>query len=138
MGQPIRVLIVEDSEDDTALVVRELRHGGYEPTFERVETAEAMRNALDKQTWDIVIADYTMPGFSAIAALTLFKESGIDLPFIIVSGTIGEETAVEAMKAGAYDYLMKGNLKRLVPALKRELKEAEVRRERRQGDEQPK
>ena len=136
MGQPIRLLIVEDSEDGAALLVRELRHGGYEPTFERVETAEAMRNALDKQTWDIIIADYTMPGFSAIAALTLFKESGLDLPFIIVSGTIGEDTAVEAMKAGAHDYLMKGNLRRLVPAIKRELKEAEVRRGRRQADEQ--
>lgn len=121
MGTPLKVLIVEDSEDDCLLIVRELKHGGYEPTFERVETAEAMNAALDKQTWDVIIADYVMPYFSGLGALKILQERGLDIPFIIASGSIGEEIAVEAMKAGAHDYIMKGNLKRLVPAIEREL-----------------
>jgi PAS domain S-box-containing protein len=128
---PIRVLIVEDSEDDASLVMRELRWGGYDPAFERVETADAMAAALGKGTWDIVIADYVLPGFSGLDALRILQKTGFDLPFIIVSGTIGEETAVEAMKAGAHDYIMKNNLKRLIPTAERELKEAKIRRERR-------
>lgn len=130
MGTPLKVLIVEDSEDDTLLLIRELRRGGYDPTFERVETAESMKAALDKQTWDIVIADYVMPHFSGLNALKLLHETGLDLPFILVSGTIGEETAVEAMKAGAHDYIMKNNLSRFIPAIERELREVEVWRER--------
>ncbi len=94
MGKPLRVLIVEDSEDDTLLAIRELECGGYDTTFERVETAEAMTAALDKQAWDIIIADYNLPHFSAPEALELFHQSGLDLPFIIVSGAVGEETAV--------------------------------------------
>ncbi len=134
MGTPLRVLIVEDSEDDAALLVRELRRGGYDPTLQRVDTAAAMSAALDRETWDIVISDYTMPRFSAPAALAVLQESGLDLPFIIVSGTIGEDPAVAAMKAGAHDYLMKGKLTRLVPAVERELREAEGRRERKRSE----
>ena len=130
MPEPLRVLIVEDSEDDAALLVRELRRGGWMPHFARVETAEEMRAALDHEPWDLVVADYALPQFSAPAALAVLKERGLDLPFIIVSGTIGEDTAVAAMKAGAHDYLMKGNYARLVPALQRELREAEERRQR--------
>jgi len=133
---PLRVLIVEDSEDDALLLVHQLKRGGYEPAFERVDTPEAMSAALAKGTWDIILSDYTMPRFSAPAALALFKESGLDLPFIIVSGAIGEEAAVEMMKAGAHDYVMKGNLARLIPAIKRELCDAEVRRKRKKAEEQ--
>ena len=132
---PLRVLIVEDSEDDALLLVRTLRRGGYDLTFERVETAAAMKAALDQQTWDVVISDYSMPHFSGLAALTLLKESKLGLPFIILSGAIGEETAVGAMKAGAHDYIMKGNLARLIPAIERELQDAEVRRERKALEE---
>ncbi|MGH7411491.1 MAG: response regulator, partial [Candidatus Methylomirabilis sp.] len=134
MGTPLRVLIVEDSEDDAALLVRELRRGGYDPEIRRVDTTAAMSAALDRETWDIVISDYTMPRFSAPAALSLFQERGLDVPFIIVSGTVGEDAAVAAMKAGAHDYLMKGKLARLVPAVERELREAEGRRERKRAE----
>ncbi len=135
MSTPLRVLVVEDSEDDALLLVRALWRGGYEPTFERVETAAAMKAALAQQTWDIVISDYAMPRFSAPAALALLQESGFDLPFIIVSGAVGEEIAVEAMKAGAHDYVKKDNLARLIPAIGRELRDTEVRRKRRQAEE---
>ena len=135
MGKPLRVLIVEDSEDDALLVIHELERGGYDTTFERVETAEDMTAALEKQSWDIIIADYRLPHFSAPEALELFQQSDLDLPFIVVSGAIGEETAIATMKAGAHDYLMKGNLKRLPPAIERELNEAEVRRQHRQAEE---
>ena len=131
MDKPLRCLIVEDSENDALLVVRQLRSGGYDVTWERVETAEAMRAALDRKPWDIVLADFKMPRFSGLAALELLKASGKGLPFIVVSGTIGEEEAVAAMKAGAHDYLMKGKLARLVPAVERELREAVLWREHR-------
>jgi len=136
MSKPLRVLIAEDSEDDALLVVREFERGGYDVTFERVETAEAMNAALDAKEWDVVLADYAMPQFSGLDALKLLQESGHDLPFIIVSGTIGEETAVAAMKAGAHDYLMKDNLARLAVAVERELQDAEVRRERKRAEEE--
>jgi len=136
MGTPIRVLVVEDSEDDAVLLVSGLRDAGYDPAFERVDTAEAMRAALATQPWDIVIADYSMPRFSASAALTVLQECGLDLPFIIVSGVIGEDAAVAAMKAGAHDYIMKGTLARLIPAVERELREAAVRQERKWAEEQ--
>ncbi len=103
MAKHLRVLIVEDSEDDALLVIRELERGGYDTAFERVETAEVMAAALEKQVWDIIIADYRLPHFSAPEALELFHQSGLDLPFIVISGTVGEETAVATMKAGAHD-----------------------------------
>jgi two-component system sensor histidine kinase UhpB len=130
----LRVLIVEDSEEDALLMVRELGRAGYEPIMERVETAEAMSDALVDSTWDIVLADYNMPSFNAPAALALLQLRKIDLPFIIVSGAIGEETAVEAMKVGAHDYLMKDNLARLGPAVERELREAKERKARRHAE----
>ncbi|KYC43149.1 hybrid sensor histidine kinase/response regulator [Scytonema hofmannii PCC 7110] len=126
----LRVLIVEDSEDDAFLVLRELRRGGYTLDYVRVDTPVAMRAALDRQPWDIVIADYNMPAFSAPEALKLLQSRKVDLPFIIVSGAIGEDIAVAAMKAGAHDYLIKGNLTRLVPAVERELREAIERHKR--------
>ncbi len=130
-ARPLRVLLIEDSEDDAVLVLDELRRAGYTPTWERVDAAPATCAALARRTWDVVIADYFLPHFSGRDALRLVQESGLDLPFIIVSGTIGEDVAVAAMKAGAHDYLIKNNLARLVPAVERELREAEVRRERR-------
>ncbi|MBZ5516259.1 MAG: response regulator, partial [Acidobacteriia bacterium] len=135
MSIPLRALIVEDSEDDTQLLLRVLRRGGYDVTHERVEAAAEMQAALARQAWDIVLSDYRMPGFSGLAALEILKESGLDLPFIIISGTIGEDIAVAAMKAGAHDYLMKGKLARLGPAIERELREVEDRRARRQAEE---
>jgi two-component system, NarL family, sensor histidine kinase UhpB len=136
MGLPLRVLLVEDSEDDALLLVRMLRRDGYDPTWERVETAAAMEAALVGRGWDLVISDHSMPTFSSLAALELLRTKGfVDLPFIIVSGQIGEDAAVSAMKAGAHDYLMKDNLARLNSAIERELRDAEVRRERRQAEE---
>ena len=136
MNRLLRVLIVEDSENDAALLVREIRRGQCDVVSERVETPTAMRAALAKQSWDIVISDYSMPHFSAPAALKVVQEVGVDLPFIIVSGAIGEDSAVAAMKDGAHDYLMKGKLARLMPAIERELREAEVRRERQRIEEE--
>jgi PAS domain S-box-containing protein len=135
MNTPLRVLLVEDSESDAGLISRRLQQEGYDLVYERVDTADAMRTALAKPDWDIVLADYKMPQFSALAALEILKASGLDLPFIIVSATIGEEKAVAMMKAGAHDYVMKHNLARLVPAVARELKEAKGRRERRRAEE---
>src|ERR671915_2065947 len=136
MGMPLKVLLVEDSEDDALLLVRMLRRGGYDPAWERVDTAAAMEAALDGHSWDLVISDHSMPAFSSAAALGLLRRKGfVDLPFIIVSGQIGEDAAVAAMKAGAHDYLMKDNLARLNSAIERELRDAEVRRERRQAEE---
>ncbi len=130
-GTPLRVLFVEDSEDDMLLLFEELRRGGYEVEYQRVDTEAHLSEALDQGAWDIVISDYSMPGFSGLRALQLLKSRAIDLPFIIVSGNIGEDTAVKAMKAGAHDYLIKGKLARLVPAVERELREAAGRREHR-------
>jgi PAS domain S-box-containing protein len=134
MNKPLCCLLAEDSENDALLLVRQLRMGGYDVTWERVDTAEAMRAALGRKSWDIVLADYKMPHFSGLAALELLKASGKGLPFIIVSGTIGEEEAVAAMKAGAHDYLMKGKLARLVPAVERELRDAVLWREHRRAE----
>ncbi len=134
MDKPLRLLIVEDSEDDTLLLMRELRGGGYAPTFRQIQTENEMRQALEAGGWDLVITDHNMPAFSSDAALHMVKRHNPDLPVIIVSGSIGEEFAVAAMKAGAHDYLMKGNLKRLVPAIDRELRDAETRRARRQAE----
>ena len=135
MKTPLRLLIIEDSEDDALLLMRELTKIGYDLESQRVDTTEAMKEALAVNTWDLVVSDYIMPHLCGLDALQILKESGIDIPFIIVSGKIGEETAVEAMKAGADDYILKGNLARLTPAVKRELADAEVRSNRRQTEE---
>jgi signal transduction histidine kinase len=136
MTTPLKVLIVEDDERDATLLLRELRRGGYEPSAQRVETAETMREALDGGPWDIVLSDYSMPRFSAPEALAIVKETGLDLPFIIVSGTVGEETAVTAMRAGAHDFMAKDALARLLPAIERGLRDAAVRAERKRMQEQ--
>jgi two-component sensor histidine kinase len=135
MTAPLRVLLVEDSEDDARLLLRELRQRGYSPTFERVETALSMQRALENETWDVVISDWAMPNFSAPAALDILKKSGLDIPFIIVSGTVGEETAVEAMRAGAHDYVLKDKLARLTPAVERELRDRKLREAKRLAEE---
>ncbi|MBF0544102.1 MAG: response regulator [Candidatus Riflebacteria bacterium] len=133
---PLNVLIVEDSEDDALLLKRVLEKAGFSPlVFERVDTREDFLNSLDKHNWDIVIADYSMPNFSGMEALAILKIKKYDLPFILVSGVIGEETAVEAMRAGAHDYILKNKLARLIPAIERELREVQVRRERRVAED---
>jgi PAS domain S-box-containing protein len=132
--QSLRVLVVEDSEDDVLLIIRELKKGGYDPVYERVETAAAMKKALQEKQWDIILCDYKLPKFNATSAIAVLKETNIDIPLIIVSGTIGEETAVECMRLGAQDYIMKDNLSRLCPAIARELEEAEVRNKQKQTE----
>src|SRR5260370_14990893 len=116
MTTPIRVLVIEDSEDDMLLQLRELRRGGYEPAFQRVQTAGDLRAALSGGGWDVVLSDYALPGFNGLEALRLVQSSGLNVPFILISGTVGEETAVESMTAGAHAYLLKRNLTRLAPA----------------------
>ena len=128
---PMRVLIIEDYEEDALLLQRHLARAGYAAEARRVETAEELTAALDEpRPWDLVIADYTLPSFGARDALALIQERGADLPFIIVSGTIDEVSAVNAMRAGAHDYVLKGHLERLLPAIERELADAQRRRER--------
>jgi two-component system cell cycle sensor histidine kinase/response regulator CckA len=134
MGVPLRLLLVEDSENDALLLVRELKRAGFEPVAERVDTGVGMQAALDRQEWDIVVGDYSMPQFGGAAALELLRQRGLDVPFIIVSGTIGEERAVAAMRAGASDYVPKDHLQRLAPVIERELREAAGRRERRRAE----
>jgi len=136
MAGPLAVLIVEDVESDAQLIVRMLKKAGYTVTFEQVETASQMRRALKKQAWEIVISDFSMPELDGFAALKVLQETDLDIPFVVVSGTMGEETAVAMMKAGAHDYVMKGSLARLVPAVERELKQAEARREARRVEHQ--
>ena len=131
MTSTLRVLIIDDSEHDTTLIVRTLQGAGYELRYERVWTAEALSAALDRESWDLAIADYALRSFSGIAALRLLRQHDVDLPFLFVSGTAGEEAAVDAMKAGAHDYIRKGNLRRLLPAVRHEVREAAARRERR-------
>jgi PAS domain S-box-containing protein len=135
MGLPLRILLVEDSEDDAELMLRQLRRSGYDPIATRVATAEKMNEALDAGTWDIIISDYVMPGFGGPEALQVFHQRSLDIPFIIVSGHIGEELAVSAMKAGADDYLMKDRLGRLVPAVNRAIEDAEIRRAHKRANE---
>jgi len=130
----LRVLVVEDSSDDTELILREIRRAGYTIDHERVETKAGMQAALSHHPWDIILSDYSMPRFSAMAALATLNESGLDIPFLVVSGTIGEETAVEALKGGANDFLVKAKLARLIPAIERELRDAETRRSRREAE----
>jgi PAS domain S-box-containing protein len=135
MNKRLRVLVVDDSEDDTELVLRELHRGGYDVAHRRVETAETMRAALSQRSWDIVISDYTLPGFDAPAAISVLTESGQDIPILVVSGTIGEDTAVEALKAGAADFMVKGRLARFLASIERELRVAETRRKSRGAEE---
>ncbi len=135
-GRSLRVLLVEDSEADAILLVQAMERGGFAPVAERVDTSGSMEAALRKRPWDVILADHAMPQFSAPEALELVKRHDLDLPFIIVSGHIEEETAVAAMKAGAHDYIMKDGLARLVPAIERELREAEVRRARKKSEEE--
>ena len=132
MGTPLHVLIIEDSEIDTLLLTLELKQGGFDPLHERAETAEEVYAALSRGPWDVILCDYTLPDFDGLDALAIVREMRIDVPFIIISGAIGEEVAVEAMKAGAHDYIMKDRRQRLVPAVVRELREAAMRREHRQ------
>lgn len=135
MAKPLRVLVIEDSEDDALLLLRELRRGGYDPDFQRVETPRQMEEAL-KQKWDLVVSDYSMPHFDPLSALRMLEQQGLDIPCIVISGSVDETTILTAMKAGAADYLMKDNLMRLAPAVDRELREAEGRRERRRLEDQ--
>jgi signal transduction histidine kinase len=134
MSTDLRVLLVEDSPDDANLVLRTLRREGFVPDFLRVETAEAMSAALDEGGWEIILSDYHLPRFSGPEALELLKEKGLDVPFVIVSGTVGEKAAIECMRAGARDYLLKGNLSRLAAALQRELRAAQDRRRQREEE----
>ena len=129
--KPLKVLIIEDSEIDALLLLEQLKQGGYEPTSRRVDNADDLADALEKQAWDIIFSDHNMPRFNSTAALEIERSSALDVPFIIVSGAIGEEVAVAAMRAGAQDYLMKGNMARLVAAVDRELMDARERRARR-------
>ena len=131
MSEPLRVLFVDDSEKDVFLLLRELRKGGFEPHHQRVEDAASLRTILQNEEWQIVISDFHMPNFDGLMALQVFKEAGRDIPFILVSAVVGEETAVLAMKQGAHDYIMKRNLARLVPVVQRELREAGMRGQQR-------
>jgi PAS domain S-box-containing protein len=133
MKPELHALIVEDSEDDAHLMVREIQRGGYTVIWERVETKADMQAALSNRSWDIILSDYSMPHFSAMSALETLKASELDIPFLVVSGTIGEETAVAALKSGAHDFLVKGKLARLVPAIERELRDAKIRRSHREA-----
>jgi signal transduction histidine kinase len=135
VGKPLRVLVIEDDEDDALLLLRELRRGGYDPVHQRVETAQEMQEAL-RQKWDLIVSDYSMPHFDPLSALRMLEEQDLDIPCILVSGSVDETTILDAMKAGAADYLMKDNLMRLVAAVDRELREADIRRERRRLEEQ--
>lgn len=136
MTMPLALLMLEDSEDDALIVLRELKRGGYDVTYQRVETAATMRAALTSQKWDIILSDYSMPEFSAPEALKIVQEMQQDIPFIIISGTVGEDIAVDAMKAGANDFFTKDKLIRLVPAVEREMRDAQERRIRQQTEQQ--
>lgn len=134
-AKPLRVLIVDDVQEDAVLVLRELKRCGFDPSYERVDTAETMSGALQRRNWDIIISDYRMPRFSGPQAIALLKQSGLDIPCFVVSGTVGEETAAACMRAGASDYIMKDALARLAPAIERELREAQSRREKHLAEE---
>ncbi|MGD9613556.1 MAG: PAS domain S-box protein, partial [Kiritimatiellia bacterium] len=134
MNAPLRLLLIEDSEDDALLLLRELKHGGLDVTHTRVETLDGLESALDAEAWDIAVSDFMLPDFNGLDALERIKARQPDLPFIMVSGKLGEDAAVEAMRAGAKDYITKGNLSRLVPAVRRELEEAANRRAKLQSD----
>jgi signal transduction histidine kinase len=134
MPTPLRLLLVEDDPDDAFLVQRQLRNAGFELSFHRVDSPESFASALQDRTWDVILSDYQMPGFSGFAALEILRKSGLDIPFMLVSGAIGEHIAVEAMRNGARDYLLKDNLARLAPAIQRELLESSERQARRKAE----
>ena len=136
MPRPLNVLIIDDSAPDALLILRELQRGRYSPTWERVSCAEEMGSALEQRAWDLVLSDYVLARFSAPEAFRLLQERGLDLPFIVVAGSVGEEAAVEALRAGIHDYVVKDNLSRLVVTVERELREASARSERRRLQEQ--
>lgn len=127
MKQALRTLLVEDSEDDAFLILLNLRKGAFDIQSKRVDSEPALIAALENETWDIILCDYAMPGFSGFQALSIVQEKKLDIPFIFVSGSMGEDVAIDAMHRGAHDYVMKGNLKRLLPAIERELKESNIR-----------
>jgi DNA-binding NtrC family response regulator len=131
----IRLLQIEDSESDAALNIRALEKAGFDVSYEIVSTAEEMQYTLSKHAFDLVLSDHNLPQFDSPSALAIYKAKGLDVPFIIVSGAIGEETAVQLMKSGAQDYVIKGNLSRLAPVVERELRDAEIRRQRKQSEE---
>lgn len=135
MSKQLRVLLVEDNEDDVLLLVRHLTKSGYEITYQQVQTESEMRQALEDMDWDVVLADYAMPHFSGPQALAAFKSYNLEIPFIVISGTIGEENAVALMRCGAHDYLMKDNIIRLVPAIERELEETKHRTEKKHAQQ---
>lgn len=135
MGKALRVLLVEDSEDDAELIISELRRGGFAPVCQRVETLEAMRLALTDETWQIILSDYDLYPFNALDTLAVLHETGRDLPFIIISGAVEAEQAMAVLKSGAHDFLNKDSLARLVPAIERELREAQERHQRRKAEE---
>ena len=134
MSKPLRVLLIEDSKQDATLILRELKQQGLAPSHERVDTAEGLKDALDRQEWDVVLCDHAMPRFDSLTALNIITEHGLDLPFIVVSGSIGETVVAEAMRSGAYDYVLKNHLKRLVPAIEQSLRNAEERKARRRAE----
>jgi signal transduction histidine kinase len=128
MSKPLRVLIVEDSENDALLTVRALQRGDFEVASERVDRADELRRSLSGRVWDLIVSDWSMPGFGVLGALAIARDLAPDVPVIVVSGTVGEETAIEALRAGARDFVLKGRLTRLVPAVERELRESAARR----------
>ena len=135
-AQSLRVLMIDDSEDDVQLTIRELMRGKYDPFYERVETADAMKKALLDKEWDIILCDYNMPHFNAISAITLLKQEDIDTPIIIISATANTEEIIECIRLGAHDYFRKGNLSRLCPAITRELVNAEIRKKKKKMQSQ--
>lgn len=135
MNKELRVLVIEDSENDTLLLMRELEDAGYNPAFWQVDSASALTSALEQQPWDVVVCDHSLPGFSSAEALRILRSREAHIPFIILSGTIGEDVAVNMMKAGANDYVMKDSRARLVPSIERELRDAESRRARRSAED---
>ena len=135
-SDPLSVLIIEDSEEDTSLLVRLLRKNNYEPDYKQVWKEDTLREALAEKNWDLIVSDFFMPGFSGMDALKIVKETQSDIPFIVLSGVVGEEKAVEMMLAGANDYVMKDNMSRLIPAIKRELIEAQSRREKKEAEQE--
>ena len=136
MRKPLKVLIIEDSDDDAQLLLMQIRQAGYNPQYEIAATADQVQVALDKQKWDLIISDYVLPEFNGLETLKMMQDKGLDTPCLIVSGRIDEETAVTAMRGGAKDYIMKGNLKRLGPAVERELAEAVIRQEQKRLQEE--
>lgn len=134
MANLLHVLIVDDSENDAKLIVRKLRSEGYEPQWERVDTADTMKAALNNKKWDVILCDFKMPLFSVYAALKILQEEKMDIPFILISGAIGEDTAMAAVKSGANDYVMKGNLSRLAVTIEKEISKSRDRQENKNND----